>query len=139
MNDCLFCNIANSKIPAQIVYEDEYALGVLDIHPRAAGHTMVIPKRHAETILDVPDEDLGALFQAVKRVAALLKKTLEPEGFTIGINHGKVSGQAVDHLHVHIIPRWRNDGGTSLHGIVNPPEGGFSESLDDMRKKIVQQ
>ncbi len=139
MNDCLFCNIISGKIPAQVVYEDEHTFGVLDIHPRALGHTMVISKRHAETVLDVPDEDLGVVFQAVKNVTALLKKRLKPDGFTIGINHGKASGQAIDHLHIHIIPRWRDDGGVSLHGVVSPPEGGFSESLDDMQKKIVQQ
>ncbi len=139
MSDCLFCNIISGKIPAQIVYEDEYTFGVLDIHPRALGHTMVIPKRHAETVLDVPDEDFGAVFQAVKNVTSLLKERLKPDGFTIGINHGKVSGQAIDHLHIHVIPRWRDDGGTSLHDVVSPPEGGFSESLDDIQKKIVQQ
>ncbi|MBI2591597.1 MAG: HIT family protein, partial [Candidatus Brennerbacteria bacterium] len=59
---------------------------------------------------------------------------LKPDGFTIGINHGEASGQAVDHLHIHIIPRWKNDGGGSIHGVVNNPP---KESLEEIKKKIL--
>lgn len=135
MNDCLFCKIANKEIPAQIVYEDDMAVGVLDVNPRAPGHTMVIPKVHGETILDVPAGTGGPLFEAVKKVTALLKETLHPDGFTIGINHGKASGQAVDHLHVHVIPRWYGDGGGSVHAVVNNPP---QESLDTIKEKILK-
>ncbi len=100
-----------------MVYEDDHAVGIVDIHPCAPHHTMIIPKRHAETILDVPDNEIGFLFSAVKAMAGVLKKEHAPDGFTIGINHGKASGQAVDHLHIHVIPRWLNDGAGSLHSI----------------------
>ncbi len=131
--DCLFCKIINKQIPAQIVYEDSHALGILDIHPRAPGHTIIIPKIHAENILDLPDYALEPLFAAVKKITGVLKKTFNPDGFTIGINHGKASGQAVDHLHIHSIPRWLNDRGSSLHIVVhNPPQ----ESLDAIAEKI---
>ncbi len=132
--DCLFCKIINKTIPAEIVYEDKDALAFLDIHPRAPGHTMILPKTHAENLLDLPNNKTGPVFTAVKKVTALLKKSLKPDAFTIGINNGRVSGQIIDHLHIHIIPRWKDDGGKSIHSVVdNPPK----KSLDEIRKKIV--
>ncbi|HDH31502.1 MAG TPA: HIT family protein, partial [Candidatus Wolfebacteria bacterium] len=74
-----------------------------------------------------------AVFSAVKKITEILDKSLNPDGFTIGINHGRVSGQAVDHLHIHIIPRFKNDKGGSIHTIIhNPPK----ESLEEIKKKI---
>lgn len=117
-----------------MVYEDDVALGFLDINPLAPGHTMIIPKEHSVDLLGLPTSSVGSLFQAVKRVTGLLNKALTPDGFTIGINHGKVSGQAVDHLHIHIIPRFTDDGGGSLHSVVNNPP---KESLEEIRSKIL--
>ena len=84
-------------------------------------------------MIDLPDEEIGAVFSAVKKLTLILKKAFNPEGFTIGINHGRVSGQVIDHLHIHIIPRFENDGGKSVHSVVdNPPK----ESLAEMAGKI---
>ena len=133
--DCLFCQIANKQRGAEIVYEDDRVVGVLDVFPRTPGHTMIIPKAHYETILDMPAEEVGPVFVAVKNMTAILQKALDPDGFTIGINHGKVAGQAIDHLHIHIMPRWHNDGGGSLHSVVgNPPK----ESLKDIKERIMR-
>jgi histidine triad (HIT) family protein len=132
--DCLFCKIINKQQSAQVIYEDESAVAILDIFPRSIGHTMVVPKIHAETILELTDGQIGPLFSAVKKVTQLLKDKLNPDGFTIGINHGKVSGQAIDHLHIHIIPRFAGDNGGSIHTIVdNPPK----MSLEEVKKKII--
>ncbi len=134
--DCIFCKIINQEIPAAVIYEDEAALALLDIHPHAWGHAMVLPKKHYPTILEVPNEELGALFAAVKKVTAAEKKALHPDGFTIGINHGEVSGQAVPHLHIHILPRFRGDGGGSIHSVVNKiPQ----MDLETTRKMIIQE
>ena len=136
MADCVFCKIANKVFSSEVVYEDDAALAVLDIHPIAPGHTMILPKVHAENILDLPDAAVGPLFLAVKRVTERLNAAFHPDGFTIGINHGKWAGQAVDHLHIHVIPRWKTDGGKSIHSVVtNPP----AESLTDIRKKIIKE
>ena len=131
--ECLFCKIINKEINTEIIYEDDNVLALLDIHPRAPGHAMVIPKKHAENILDLPDDKIEPVFKAVKKVTEMINKTLSPDGFTIGINHGKVSGQAIDHLHVHIIPRWKNDHGDSIHSVVNNPP---KESIKDIADKI---
>ena len=133
MSDCLFCKIANKEILADVIDENDEAIAVLDIHPKAPGHTMVLPKVHAETILDLPDEKVGGVFLAVKRATEKLAKALSPDGFTLGVNHGKNAGQAIDHLHIHIIPRFKGDGGGSIHTIVdNLPK----ESLEEIKKKI---
>ncbi|MCK9187427.1 MAG: HIT family protein [Candidatus Colwellbacteria bacterium] len=131
--DCLFCKIASKEIPSSVIYEDDVALAFLDLHPLAPGHALVIPKIHAENILDLPEELIGPFFQSVKKVTALIKEKLAPRGFTIGINQGRIGGQAIDHLHVHIIPRFEGDGGGSLHSVVkNPPK----ESLEEIQAKI---
>lgn len=134
MSSCLFCKIASKDIPAAAIYEDGTALAFLDIHPIALGHTVVIPKKHAETVLEVPDGDMGPLFLAVKTVTDMLRASLGTNAFTIGINHGRISGQAVEHLHIHIIPRFEGDGGRSIHSVVNnPPE----VSLEEVQRKII--
>lgn len=131
--DCLFCKIANRQLSAEVIYEDDAATGVLDIHPRAPGHTMVLPKVHAANILELPEENMGSIFIAVKNTTALLERSLLPHGFTIGINHGTVSGQTIEHVHIHIIPRFRGDGGGSIHSVVNNPP---KESLKTIADKI---
>jgi histidine triad (HIT) family protein len=135
MNDCLFCKIGKKEIPAAVVHENDHVVAFLDIHPVAPGHTMIIPKVHAENMLDLPDEEVEHVFKAVKHVTGMLKRALSPDAFTIGINHGRMSGQMVDHLHVHVLPRFENDGGGSIHSVVqNAP----NESLEDIKDKIIQ-
>lgn len=131
--ECLFCSIAKKEIPSHMVYEDGAAAAFLDIHPRAPGHTIVVPKRHAETILEVPESDIGPLFGAVKKVARMVKHAFGSDGLTIGINHGKASGQVVEHLHIHIVPRFFNDRGISVQGVVERPS---EESLEAVALKI---
>jgi len=130
---CIFCKIIQKQIPAEIIYEDNNAVAILDVHPRSPGHTMILPKAHAENILDLPEDKINGVFQAVKKVTELLKQTLEPDGFTIGINHGKVSGQTVEHLHIHIMPRWNDDAGGSVHDVVDKPS---KEPLEKLAAKI---
>ena len=131
--DCLFCKIARREFPAQIIHEDMHAVAFLDIDPRSAGHSVVIPKRHAETVLDLHGGDIGTVFSAVRATVALLKKALNPDGFTIGVNHGAAAGQAIPHLHVHVIPRHIGDKGGSMHTVVtNPP----SETVEEIFNKI---
>ena len=114
---CLFCQIAEKKLPAKIVFENEAALAFLDINPRSKGHTVVAPMVHAETISDLPSEYDSELLAAVRETIERLK-ALSPDGFTIGVNQGKISGQEVPHLHIHIIPRYKDDGGSSIQSVV---------------------
>lgn len=131
--DCLFCKIAKKEIPAEIVYEDEKTIAFLDIHPKAPAHTVVISRYHSPTIVELPKEEIAPLFETVKKVIELIQTKLLPQGFTIGINHGKISGQTIEHLHVHVMPRFEGDGGGSIHSVVdNPPK----ESIQEIGKKL---
>lgn len=100
----MFCRIAEKKIPAKILYEDELALAFEDVHPQAPVHALVIPKKHLATLLDLSDEDnllLGHLFQVANRVAR--DKGTAQSGFRIIINCNRDGGQVVYHLHIHIL------------------------------------
>lgn len=110
MSECVFCSIVKGKIPCYKVYEDKEILAFLDINPVNPGHTLIIPKKHYETILDVDDETLKRLAVVIKNISSAVYSGLELKGFNIGINQFKAAGQVVPHLHVHIIPRKENDG-----------------------------
>lgn len=132
--DCLFCKIVAKNIPAAIICENENTLAFLDVMPRALGHTMVIPKYHAAKLSELPEEEVGPLFSAAKSTGALLEKSLSPDGMTIGINQGEASGQVVGHVHVHLMPRWKNDGGGSIQSVVDSRP---QMTIDEVQKKIL--
>ena len=110
MNECIFCKIASKEIPALIVYEDEKTMAFLDISPCNKGHTLVIPKKHFVNLLDVDKEYLNAVMQTSQKVTKAVKEAVNADGLNVSINNFKEAGQAVFHLHVHIIPRFKNDG-----------------------------
>jgi histidine triad (HIT) family protein len=125
---CIFCKIVKGEIPNYTVYEDEVSLAFLDINPHAKGHTVVVPKLHSDKIFDLPDENLKKLSVAVKRAMEKLQNKLNPDGFNVGWNHGEAGGQAVNHLHIHILPRYKGDSGGNIHSIIkNPGELGIEE------------
>jgi len=135
MNTCLFCKIIASEVPNHTVYEDRSTLAFLDIFPCVKGHTVVIPKVHAETLLELDSEITQEFFLGVKRTLERVEKILSPDGFTVGWNHGEVGGQAVPHLHVHIFPRWEKDGGGSMHSIIKNPGDMKVEDVAALFKK----
>ncbi len=108
--DCIFCNIAQKKAEAFIVYEDEDSIAFLDIFPSAKGHTLVIPKKHYENIQAIPDKDFGKMMVAVKKTANAVMKAMASNGVNLVLNNGKAAGQLIMHLHFHIVPRFDNDG-----------------------------
>jgi len=135
--DCLFCSIADKSVPAKIIYEDEFTISFLDINQRTLGHSVVIPKRHRKTILELEESELAPILEAVRKVEKMLQGSIKPEGFTIGINQGKASGQEVDHLHIHIFPRFNGDNGKSVQAIVdNPPEESLDQIIEKIKKSI---
>jgi histidine triad (HIT) family protein len=109
MEDCLFCKIIKNEIPSTKVYEDEKVLAFLDISPVNIGHTLVIPKEHYRNALETPDELILELFKVGKKVAKSLQKN-GAHGINITLNNEKASGQTVFHTHLHVIPRFENDG-----------------------------
>ncbi len=109
--ECLFCKIVGKEIASYIVYENEETLAFLDIHPKAPGHVVVIPKPHVPSLTELPLPRIQPLFEAVQRVRKAIETRLHADACTIGINDGIASGQTVPHLHVHLIPRFKGDGG----------------------------
>lgn len=128
--DCLFCKIVTRQIPGKILYEDDLTMAFLDIMPRSPGHTMVVSKQHAPTLLELSDGDRAALFSTVKKIDALLVEKVNPDGMTIGINQGKASGQEIGHLHVHLIPRWHDDKGGPVQSVVSLTDPARQEEAE---------
>ena len=116
--ECLFCKIVRGEIPAKKVYEDDVSFAFLDINPRNPGHTLVIPKEHYETILDMPEGEAGEYFKSVKKVAALVKNGVNAQGLSISSSNGQAAGQVVSHQHFHVIPRFITEGPVGLEGIL---------------------
>lgn len=108
MKDCNFCKIIASQIESNIVFADEISLAFLDYRPLFPGHCLLVPNKHYETILDIPEEIIGPFFSNAKLIAQALGVSLHAEGSFIAINN-KIS-QSVPHLHIHIVPRRKGDG-----------------------------
>ncbi len=110
MADCIFCKIVSGAIPSVRVYEDDQVLSFLDINPISPGHTLVVPKRHVEWITELSAEETAALFRPLPMLAKAVLSVTKAEGFNILENNGRISGQVIPHVHVHVIPRRANDG-----------------------------
>lgn len=107
--DCVFCNIVRRRIPSTVVYEDDHTLAFLDIAPAAEGHTLVVPKCHADDLLAVTAEDLTEVARTTRFVALLLDERLKPDGLTVFQANREAGWQDVFHLHFHVVPRWHHD------------------------------
>jgi len=105
MQECIFCKIIKGEIPCFKVYEDDKVLAFEDINPISDGHTLIIPKRHAEDIWEIPEEDLVAIHRIAKKIAGAIKKALDPVGIACLQLNGRGVGQVVMHYHLHLIPR----------------------------------
>jgi len=115
---CVFCRIIRGELPAHRVYEDERVLAFLDILPSTAGHTLIIPKSHVAQIEGLSEEDSSALFRALYLLVGRIQEAVGATSSTIGINNGPGSGQEIPHVHIHVIPRSKGDGGGIVQGIV---------------------
>lgn len=105
--DCIFCKIIKGESEGYIVFEDDISLAFLDIRPLNPGHCLLIPKGHYETIMDLPEDLIGPIFKNAKLISKAIEMGLSAQGIFIGINN-KIS-QSVPHLHIHIVPRNKND------------------------------
>ena len=133
-NDCIFCKIVKGEIPSSKIYEDNDVLAFLDLFPVHKGHTLVIPKEHHETLLDVPDELLKKLIVAVKKIVSAVKKGVNADGISLSMSNYKAAGQVVPHAHFHIMPRYEND------GLKLWPQGKYEEGeMEEIKEKIAKE
>ena len=131
--ECIFCKIIAGEIPAVKVLDEELVIAFMDINPSNQGHMLVVPKRHAENIFEIPESDLAATVKAVKICAKAVKEVLNAEGITILQLNGKASDQIIPHFHIHIIPRWENDG---LPVSTWEMKTGDMEEINDIARKV---
>jgi histidine triad (HIT) family protein len=107
--DCLFCKIVAGEIPATRVREDERTVAFMDINPATRGHLLVVPRAHAEDLLEVGEADLAACTAAARELAASVKEKLGADGVNLLNSCGRAAWQTVFHFHVHVIPRYAGD------------------------------
>lgn len=110
---CAFCTLPADRV----LGENEHMVWVLDLHPVSPGHSLIIPKRHVESIFEATLPEREAMLSLLDRVRENLSRDHAPSGYNIGINEGSAAGQAVPHLHMHLIPRYNGDGGQPKGGI----------------------
>lgn len=110
MADCVFCRILDGAIPSTRVYEDERTVCIMDINPLSPGHCLVLTRAHAPTVFDADVADLGAVMATARRVARALRQALHPDGLNLLQANGAAAFQSVPHFHLHLVPRWANDG-----------------------------
>jgi diadenosine tetraphosphate (Ap4A) HIT family hydrolase len=109
-DNCIFCGIVAGNAPASVVYEDDTCLAVLDIRPVTAGHTLVIPKRHAACLADLDEETGAHLFRVAMRLAQAIRQSgLRCEGINLFLADGEAAFQEVFHVHLHVFPRYQGD------------------------------
>jgi len=129
---CLFCRIVSGEVPAVIVFEDENTLAFLDHRPLFAGHTLLVPREHFETLGRLPAAQVAPLFRNAQLLSRVIETAMEAEGTFVAMNN-RVS-QSVPHLHVHIVPRRKKDG---LKGFFWPRTKYQSEEeMEMIRERI---
>ena len=109
-DDCIFCKLANGVFPTNSIYEDEDFNVILDLSPATKGHALILPKAHADNLYQLPDEIASKVFVLAKKLAASMTEKLGCDGFNVVQNNGAVAAQTVFHFHMHLIPRYENDG-----------------------------
>ena len=133
MDKCIFCMIANKDINSQTIYETEQIISFLDINPVSKGHCLVVPKKHYADVFDIPETELNEIMTASKHVSELLRKNLGATGVNLINASGKDAQQSVFHFHMHIIPRYRND------GLDTWPKSKYTEkNIEEIKRQITK-
>ena len=108
-DNCIFCKLANGVFPTNSIYEDEVFNVILDLSPATKGHALILPKKHADNLYELPDETAAKVLVLAKKLAKNMKEKLGCDGLNVVQNNGEVAGQTVLHYHLHLIPRYSDD------------------------------
>jgi len=131
--DCIFCKIANGEIPSKTLYEDEDFRVILDLGPATKGHALILPKEHYANLYELPEDLAGKVMKLAKKMAVKMTEKLQADGFNLVQNNNEVAGQTVFHFHMHLIPRY-NDDGQTINWIPGKPS---EEELSVVKNLIV--
>ena len=134
--ECIFCRIVSKKADAEILYEDEKVLALLDLKPFNPGHSLVVPKEHFETIYDIPEDIIAHLYKVVKKVAIAVKKAMGAEGINIIQSNELAGNQGIFHFHAHVIPRHFGDKLSDLGPVWESSIEAGREELKDGAERI---
>jgi histidine triad (HIT) family protein len=130
--NCIFCKIIEKEIPAEIIYEDDKFISIVDIQPNNLGHSLLIPKDHFENIYKMEGDALETLGKEIQKLSLAVKKGCSADGINVHMNNGPAAGQVIFHAHIHIIPRFENDG--LKHFAIK--ENFTSEDIKEVGRKI---
>ena len=109
-NNCIFCKLANGEIPTATLYEDEDFRVILDANPASKGHALIIPKEHYANLYELEESLAGKAMILAKKMVAKMTDVLGCDGYNLVQNNGECAGQTVFHFHLHLIPRYKDDG-----------------------------
>lgn len=132
-DNCIFCKIANGKIPSRTIYEDEDFRVIMDLAPATKGHSLILPKEHYKNVYELADDTAAKVLPLAKKMAVLMTEKLGADGFNIVQNNNEVAGQTVFHFHVHLIPRYNDDN----QSLVMKPQEMTDAQLDEIRDRIL--
>ena len=130
--DCIFCAIAEGRAPAEVVFEDGETLAFMDINPANPGHTLVIPKRHVRDIYELDGETAAVVMKTTVKVARAVRMALQPDGMNLVQSNERAGGQEIFHFHIHVIPRWYDDG----LRLARPPEVRRTMPIEEAAARI---
>jgi histidine triad (HIT) family protein len=133
---CTFCRIIRREIPAEVLYENDRVIAILDIQPIHYGHALVIPKHHCTDFLGIPDEDLYDVISTTQVIARALVRGLGVSGFNIFSNNGRIAGQSVFHFHMHVTPRHEDDNIRFVLQLKQYTGGAMAEYATRIRQQI---
>lgn len=136
MTECVFCKIVAGRIPSTRVYDDEHTLAFMDLGQVNPGHVLVACKAHVENIYGLDALRAGAVFQTAASVARAIRDAFVPQGLTVFQANGKASLQTVFHFHIHLLPRWEDDGMSLAWPAKNPPREKLEEYAEKIRAKL---
>ncbi len=131
-DNCIFCKIANGDIPSRTLWEDEQFRVILDVGPATRGHALILPKDHYANLYELPEEEAAAAMKLAKKMGTQIVEKLHADGLNLVQNNGETAGQTVKHFHLHLIPRYENDG---QHILWNPGKVS-DEELDEICSTI---
>lgn len=132
--DCIFCRIANGEIPSKTLYEDENFRVILDLGPATRGHALILPKEHAAELYELPEETAAGAMKLAQKMARRMKEKLHCDGLNLIQNNGEAAGQTVSHVHLHLIPRYKDDG-QNINWVPAKPD---QDELEAVRKEITE-
>jgi histidine triad (HIT) family protein len=132
-DDCIFCKLANGVFPTNSIYEDDTFNVILDVGPATKGHALILPKEHYDNLYELPDETAGKAMILARKLGAEMVKRLNADGLNVVQNNGETAGQTVMHYHLHLIPRYKNDGQHILWQPSEPSKEELEETRDILK------